>query len=414
MRTRLIPALGVIATAVGSLFVAAVPSQAVPAWTRATGAPCTTCHFGGTNRLTKMGEDFLIRGHRMSGAEGAWAKPDEIKWSHYLSLSSKVRFSARTDAEPSTAFDVESLSIYTGGPLTKQFSYFVEHYLHERGQAAGNTGGQVGTATRSKLADAFLHYNSASGSPTYLYARAGQLYPNLIYTASSGGRVSIGRPLAINANVGGGNLYTPRDRSYGATVGYVSNENLKFEAGVVNSGGTNARNNLEEVNNFKDLFVTAEKEFDNFGSGIGVYAYTGRFRALPTATPVVEDSFTRYGVLAQFVRSQFEISGAWFTGSNDDPGLGGTDRRHPNLYYVEGAYNLNPELTAYARYDNQDNDLSAGTSRVTGGALGISQRLSSVGRLVAEYGYSSAKSISTSGTAKSLDRVGTVEVNWLF
>ncbi|MHB9025232.1 MAG: hypothetical protein ACYC7E_13860 [Armatimonadota bacterium] len=408
-----------IVVAISVLFFAAAPSLAVPAFTRKVGVSCDSCHFGGTNRLTKMGEDFLIRGHRTADDEGAWAKPDDIKWANYLSLSSKVRLFVNTDKDIATAFDVESLSIYTGGALTKNYSYFVEHYLHERGKASGNNGSEVSTATRSKLADAFLQYTTDPSKSTFSYLRAGQIYPFLIYTASSGGRVTISRPRAINNNVAGGNLYTPRDRSYGVSAGYVFGESLKFEAGILNSGGTNARNNLEEVNNFKDLFLTVEKEFDQYGSGIGAYAYSGKFRVLPTTTPIVEENFSRIGVVGQIVRDQFELSGGYFVGEHDDPAIGSAGRRNPKGYYLEAAYNVQPDLTVFARYDNQDNDLivaaSQATRTATGGVVGISKRLDKVGRLVAEYSYTSNRGTDAGSLpTRSLDRGLTVELNWLF
>jgi len=408
------------------LFVmAAGPTMAVPAFTRKTGMDCAACHFGGTNRLTAMGNQFLVRGHRMPGDEGAYAKSADIKLTNYLSFSSKVRFTAQKDVNPSTKFDVESLSIYSGGPLTNKYSYFFEYYLHEAGSEPTKTGGAGDSATRTKLADAYLQYNTNPEGDSYFYARAGQIYPYLIYTYGSGGRVSIGRPRAINANVGGladhENLFTPRDRAYGASVGGLLSDSIYLESGVVNSGGGNARPNLQETNNTKDVFLTAQKMLDEYGSNVGFYGYSGAFLTLPTGGPgSYEDHFTRWGLVAALQRHRFEISGVAFFGNNDDPVGGG--RRSPKGSYIEGAYNVRPDLTVYARYDNQDNDLGIAPAtkkqlrRATGSVFGISKRLGLLGRIVTEVELTRNDKVNSGGTAsgKSSDRVWTTELNWLF
>ncbi|MBI2844777.1 MAG: hypothetical protein HYX78_15395 [Armatimonadetes bacterium] len=411
--------LVLVAVTAGLLLCIIAPTQAVPAWTRRTGINCNGCHFGGTHRLTKFGEDFLIRGHRLSSEKGIYGEEAaSLEISKYLSYNSKFRYNARKDRDPATEFDIEAFSIYLGGPIEDKSSFFVEYYLHERGSFATSTGGQVDSTNRSKLADAYLQYSSDPSSQNYWYGRAGQIYPFLIYTASSGGRVTIGRPRAIQNNVGGNNLYTPRDRAYGASVGLVNAQGIRAEAGILNGGGGNARPNLTEVNNHKDVFGTVEKEFDDFGSGVGLYAYSGKFRRLPTTTPG-EESFSRFGLLGQFQRTDFEISGAAFTGRNNDPAGG---RRSPDLYYVEAARNLRPDLTAFVRWDIQDNDLATDAANASalktahGGAVGISKRIGRMGRIVTEVVFVKNRSVDSAGTGttSSRDRTWMTELNWIF
>jgi hypothetical protein len=112
--------LGVVASIVAGVALVCLFSagaQAVPAFARKTGMPCVSCHFGGTNRLTKTGLDFLVRGHRMKDDEGIKDGGKDLNLMHYLSFASKVRFTAN-NAAPYNSFDVESLSIYSGGPLS--------------------------------------------------------------------------------------------------------------------------------------------------------------------------------------------------------------------------------------------------------------------------------------------------------
>lgn len=399
---------GLLALLLAVPLFTATAAQAVPAFARKTGLECNSCHFGGTNRLTQLGRDFLLRGHRLKSDEGIKKSSEKgIVLSDYMSLAAKFRYTAN-NGEPSTAFDQESFSIYTGGPLMGKFSYFVEYYFHERGGFTNATGTSTSTTDyRSKLADAYLHYNTNPQGEQYLWARAGQIYPYAIYNASSGGRTTISRPFVINNNAGGGNLYTPRDRAYGVSLGYVLTTNFRVEAGVVNSGGTNARPNFEENNNFKDAFLTVEKDFDEYGSGIGVYGYTGKFLVPavtgPPAVPQWEDSFSRVGVLGQFVREDFEVSGAYFSGQHKV--LAGGHRR-PDGYYLEGAYNFRHNLTGFARYDHVYNDLGP-NGRTTGATFGISYRLSDVGRAILEF-------TGTNPGTSGYRRQAQIEINWLF
>ncbi|MEP0767254.1 MAG: hypothetical protein HRF45_12030 [Fimbriimonadia bacterium] len=355
------------------------PANAIPAWARRYDMDCSSCHFGSTYRLTKVGKDFWLRGHRTKDDAGIQDLGD-VQIAKYTSFTSKFRFYADKDAEPSTKFDVESLSIYSGGPIADNFSYFFEIYLHERGKEASSTGGQTDTAVREKLAEAYLLYNSDPAGDGFWFARAGQISSRLIHQASTGARTSLSRPRIINDNVGGGNLYTPRDRAYGISAGLVTPDAFIAEFGIVNGGGGNARPNQPEMNNFKDLFASFEKEFDDYGSSVGVYGYTGKYPI--SGTPAWEDGFLRYGVLASFVRENFEISGAWMRGENDLQ-AGGT--RNPEGYYLEGAFIANEDFTFYARYDNFLADLSS-APRKTGGVIGVSYRLPGLGRMALEGG----------------------------
>lgn len=373
-------------------------SLAVPAWARKYELSCGSCHVGGTNKLTLMGLKFQRRGYRMTDDE-PMKDSKGVSLGNYLSFASKFRYEAEKDANPSTKFDVEALSIYSGGPIQDKYSYFFEIYLHERGKDATSTGGQLDTATRSKLAEAYLQYTSRSDSDDYTFFRAGQYTPRIIYHASTGGRFSVNRPLVWNDNVGGGNLYTPRDRFYGATAGVSTSKGMFAEVGVTNGGGGNARPNIAEQNNAKDWFGSISQQLDENGSQIGFYAYKGFY---PVTSPTAyTDEFTRYALLADYVLDRFSISGAYSFGENKN--LDGS-KRNPKGLYLEGGFNVNDDSSLFLRYDNYDYDLAP---RKTGYTLGWSRRMGSVGRYVVEY-----SDIKPTGGAAA--RKLTFEINWLF
>lgn len=382
--------LRAVAMAVVALFVLTMAAHAVPAWGRRTGADCSSCHWG-LNKLNHTGRMFLLRGHRMPDEEGIGNEGYNL--TEYTSWASKVRFVADKDADPSTKFDVEALSIYSGGPIDKNFSYFFEYYMHER------AGDAAGAGSRSKLADAYLFYNSDAAADTFYWVRAGQIYPYLIYYYGSGGRLSISRNEAINRRPGGGNDYTPRDRAYGVSAGYVYEGNLLAEVGIVNSGGGNATPNIAETNNFKDVYATVEYVLDESGTGIGVYGYSGKFKT--AGGP--EDKFDRVGVFANYTTPQYTISAGALSGKHDLPAS-----RRVRTWFAELGYNFTNTTLGWVRYDHFYRDIAADAeNRLVGLSVGVSHRLNSVGRLVVEY-----RNRKYSGKSDVNDL--TVELNWLF
>lgn len=387
-----------------AIVITAVPTdgEAISAWSRKYKLDCTTCHFGSTNRLTQFGKDFQMRGNRTADEESV-KDIEEINLANYASFAGKFRFDFG-DGSPSSKFDVEALSIYSGGSLYENFSYFFEIYLHERGNEVG-----ASTGVREKLAEAYVLYNSNPNSDNYWFARAGSFTPRIVHTSSTGGRVSISRPRMWNDQAGQGNLFTPRDRFYGVTAGFHTESNLMGEVGITNGGGGNARPNQAENNNFKDVFGAVEYEFDDFGSSVGLLAYKGQYPATDTPGPPIvtyKDDFTRYAVTGSFVRDKFEVSGAYGFGRNTNSPSSGGGTRNPEGFFLEGAYLMSDDLAIYGRYDHWDTDLGTPTAKTTGGALGLSYRLSNVGRAVIEGTRSKSGGNST-------DRV-TFELNWIF
>ena len=161
----------------GFLLLAPKPSLAIPAWSRLTGSNCSSCHATPTLQLTPFGLDFLRNGHRLEAAPAQF-DASAVKWDNYLSLVWKFRAYTEENKKPSSQFEQHSFSIYTGGPLSENLSYFTEMYLNENtGSTAGSNVVQ-GDAARKKLAEAFLQYNQPVGSG-FLAIRAGEILPEI-------------------------------------------------------------------------------------------------------------------------------------------------------------------------------------------------------------------------------------------
>lgn len=366
------------------------PVNAVAAWARRYGVDCSMCHWR-LNRLNQTGRMFLLRGHRMPGDKG-WSE-DKKDLGDYVTLTSKIRYIVDRDRSATeniaTEFDIEAFSLYTGGPIEKNWSYFVEQYFSERS----------GTTTRSKLADAYAFYNSDPDDDTWFYARAGQIYPYQIYYYGSGGRLSIGRPSVINDVAGLGNNYTPRDRAYGVSVGRVTQSGFLGELGIINGAGGNKTPNIRENNNHKDAYLTLEKVLDSNGSSLGAYAYKGEFKVSDTFT----DKFDRFGLVGNYTNATTSIMGGALWGSHD---LVAGGERDAFGYYLEVGKAFDPNWVGFVRYDYYDRDKDDASLKIRGPVIGASYRLGKVGRITTEYkGYKS-------GSAK--DRTLMTEFQWMY
>jgi hypothetical protein len=353
--------------------VASAPSHAIPAWTRATGTPCITCHFGATNRLTKMGIDFLSRGHRLPGEESFNDETaGETNILNYVSLSARGNIvSFRQHQTPSTTFGSPTFSLLAGGPLVQNLSFYTTYDL--------TTGGSAG------LGEAYAQYTSDVEAPNYWWARAGKFNPHVNWL----GRIAIGgSSAAISRNAGLGNTFSPSSNINGVSAGYDAKSGFAAEVGIQEGlAGTGA------TNNDKNVFGSLRQMFDEYGSSVGLLAYRGTFAYGPsgtTANPIGpwNDDYTRAGVLGQFLRDKWEVHGAYFTGRNELR-LGG--HRSPWVWYAEADYNPFPDHTAYIRYDRSSDDIpgaSVTSSTVTGAknlTLGYGLRYTQWSRFTASY-----------------------------
>src|SRR3989344_2826155 len=106
-------------------FLFAPKAEAINAWAKKYGLECSTCHSVGQSTLNPFGQDFLRRGHRMSD--------DEVvaDLSKLFSINTKLRVHDSNSVGHNSTFEVHAFSVYTGGVLSKHFSYFTEMYLYE-------------------------------------------------------------------------------------------------------------------------------------------------------------------------------------------------------------------------------------------------------------------------------------------
>lgn len=344
------------------LMLGSIQLLAVPAWSRLTNSQCATCHATPTWQLNKTGLEFLKNGHRLEPV--AFDKKD-MKWDNYLSFVWKGRvWNDKTDGDArgqaqkaSTQVEQHSFSIYTGGPISERLSFFTEMYLSE---GTGSTsGGNVvqGDGARKKLAEAFLQYNLPLNDKTFLAIRGGEILPAALHVFGVGARSAEQRALVLNGSNVGTNPYKPFNRQQGLDL-TLANPHYEIALGVLNGS---ANTNGIDADSHKDIFASAIWNMDSYESGLGVYHYKGKFTNYATAgdpsTAIdFQNDFNRTGLMGRFIRDNWRVVGAYFTGKETFKGAAaGTFIEPKNKgYYLLADYNVNDSFGLFARVDSFD------------------------------------------------------------
>lgn len=338
-----------LAVGVGGLFIAALlptGAEAIPAWARRYDMDCSACHWGATNKLTKFGRDFLLRGLRTADDPGI-EDQTELNLAHYMSVRTRFSYTADKDATPTTTFQYQAFNVFVGGPLYENFSIFGTYSIH----------------TTPGFSQGYLEYGTNHESDTYQSFRVGR-----VGMTAGHSNMFLTRPMTLFTNVGGSNSWTPNTKSDGIAAVIRPTTNTMFELGYVN--GVPVGNDLNES---RDVWASVEHWLDDQGSKVIAYWASGRARV--TGPPAWEQDFTRFGVNAMIVRENWTIGGSWMSGRND---LSSGGHREPTGYALEFGYNFNPNLTGYISYEDFDRDL-ASSPRVKQYSLALRSRLHQIG-----------------------------------
>lgn len=350
-------------------------AHAIKAWATRYGVDCAVCHQGPLYKLTPVGTDFLRRGHRLTTEDTETPKLDDL-----FSVNTKLRAHDSNAPGRNSTFEVHAFSIYTGGAISRRFSYFTEMYLYENtGKTSGATNGDFG---RGKLADAYLEFNTLPSHSSYTTVKFGQVSPSqpLIYW-NVGPRYSETRPYIVNNSAVAPNTYRPFMRNFGLVVAQHV-KGLHAELGILNGTGSSPTNSIDN-NESKDFFGTLDLEIGNSGSAIGVYGYKGRGLVTPATGPTWENEFHRYGAFGQFTHGKVNITGVVTRGEEQ---LTAQNVRARNLGLL-GEFDFSPaeKLALFARYDYFDPNTGKENDHQNGPVLGTSYRLLDSGRVTFEW-----------------------------
>jgi hypothetical protein len=351
---------------VATVIAVVIPTQlhAIPAWSRLTGAPCSSCHATPTWQLNKDGLAFLQNGHRLDPLK---VDTKDQKLENYFSLVFKGRtfVDKRDDARtglsntqrPEWQLEQHSMSIYTGGALSNRLSYFAEVYLSEN--TGATSGGNIvqGDAARKKLAEAFLAYNlPLAGEKNIVSFRAGAILPEILHVFGVGARSAEQRSIVLNdALVGNLNAWRPFSRQQGIDATFQS-DRFQVAGGVLNGADAGTTNSID-ADRKKDVFGSALITVDDNASAVGAFYYNGHYTNYATprdfSTAILyTDDFNRLGVVGRFVRDDWRVVGTYFTGKHIVNATG-TEATNAGFYGLVD-YNFTENLGAYVRYDRID------------------------------------------------------------
>ncbi|MBI4051350.1 MAG: hypothetical protein HY400_02475 [Elusimicrobia bacterium] len=407
---------------------------AITAWARKYGVSCNVCHAAGY-KLTRAGQKFLREGHTMPGTQ-----EKEANLSDYLAITGKIRAWAKpkkvetlatgTETKESrSSFEEHALSLYTGGPLDKGFSYFVEMYLHENEKKnplenSETNVSDMGDWGRSKLAEAYLQYlKPISGyEDAFWTARIGRIMPWLVHLHGGGARLEYSRPLAFSSTVNTTNPYRMFSRQYGVGAG-LGIKDAFVEAGVVN--GTGKHENSVEIgtDTHKDIYVSADYSIGDKGSMLGVYYYKGKYPSnWFSGTYLSPDEFNQLGFLGNYTfdfnGTGGALVGSYLIGKNkyDTAAQTGYEQKSKGYYFEAQAHVWGGDLAPYFRWDFFDPDTSFKDNETSGPALGIHWKPMEHGRFVLEGSQTSVKNgtATTAATTKTTSQELTLEIQFMF
>jgi hypothetical protein len=377
------------AIAVVTAFAFPVGSKAIPAWARKYNVPCSSCHFGGSYKLTKFGRDFMWRGYATKDAEYI-EDPAEVKLLDYMSFSQSWSYTADKTAASATSFNTTRFGFTAGGPLYDHFGFLLGYTI----------------APSAGISYGHLEYNTDHAADSYFFARAGLLSPETLTLQF------IGRPSAVTGSVGGGITSSPSSKMNGVAVGFRAKSNTIIEAGYVN--GANSPVTGVDDSNAKDVWGTIEQWFDDFGSNVAVGFYKGTAKVQASAGPPPTFwymDYDRWSVTGSFMRENYTLEAAWFQGNNE---LQAGGKRQPKGYYVGGAFNFTNDLTGYVNFEDFDRRLTATPttdSRTRTWSFGVNQRLTQIGRATASVSFQEDRKVNGTKTNKTVFSVG---LGWLF
>ncbi len=373
----------------GSILVLAVlsmltlsitPAYAIKAWAAKHNMTCNACHVGpGSGPLTLTGQNFQRNGFRMTGEDKSTSD-----WAKLFSFNVKLRAHDSNAAGRNATFEAHAVELFSGGNLSKHFSYFTELYLYENtGRTTSAVNSDLG---RGKLADAYLMYNSHPSREIYTTVRFGQITPGL---PDSGPRFSETRPYIINNSAVSPNTFRPFQRNFGVSIAQHL-KSFHAEFSLVNGTGSSPTNSID-TNETKDFYLVLDQDLGQ-STNIGAFGYKGRGVIIPSSGFAWENRFHRYGAFAQISMGQLSFLGMVSGGREQ---LTPQGRKAKNLGLLgEAAFMVTDKLSLFGRYDFFDPNQEMANDHWSGPMVGAGYAFADSGRVTFEY-HKQGKFVST-------------------
>ncbi len=288
------------------LLGAARPLEAIPAFARRYGTPCSLCHDP-IPRLTAFGEQFAARGFRLADDDttGTTSLGDPLlRLQQTFPLA--VRFDAYVRAQGGTTVDSDFqtptvVKLFSGGPLADDVSYYFYLLLAEDG-------------VTGPIEDAWVMFRAPLGLPADVTVGQFQVADPLWKREL---RITLENYQILSQRIGAGVANLSYDRgvlvsgSVGATTG--------FAAEVVNGNGIGeAEGGTWDGDSPKTgaLFLTQQLG----PARLGVLAYYGSQRFTPAGAPASRVNRTRMlGPALNLSRGGFDLGGQFLWRDDTNP-----------------------------------------------------------------------------------------------
>src|SRR6266545_8125867 len=135
MNRKLGVVLAFIAVVVEGVLLASVrESEAIPAWARKYNADCSMCHYAAVPRLNTFGQQFRRAGYRTPDEFNK--DQDVTKVGDFLAvrLRTRLNYENKEGQIERSEFKLNDATFFYAGPVTQNFSGFVESEIGSTGE----------------------------------------------------------------------------------------------------------------------------------------------------------------------------------------------------------------------------------------------------------------------------------------
>lgn len=300
---------------VTALVIGDRPAEAVPAFARKYRLSCSTCHVA-VPKLKEYGDEFAGNGFLLPDGEEpkrAYIDTGDDDLQLLRELPIAVRFDAYLQAadRETAKTDLETpygLKLLSGGPITKNISYYFYFYAYERGEIAG-------------LEDAYVHFNNIGDSDLDIMVGQFQVSDPLFKREL---RLTFEDYQIYRAHPGESQATLTYDRGLMVTYGFDSGLDVVGE--LLNGNGIGpAEDRLFDFDNRKNFALRASQSFGKLR--IGAFGYNGGEKDETGE----ENQIWMYGPDVSFSLPKFEVNAQFIHRKDDNPFFGTAGVREINL-----------------------------------------------------------------------------------
>jgi len=388
----------------GVLLATVWEAKAIPAWARKYNADCGLCHYPAVPRLNSFGQQFRRAGFR---TPDEFDKDQDVtKVGDYLAtrLRAHLGYQNQEGQVERSEFTLNDATFFYAGPISKNFSAFVEAEIEGNGEIEliGQLQGVFGNAER------------------FVSVRMGQMH-----TLQRLGVGGFDRPTGISTNPVHSTTLTRAGNIKGSQFS-LSKDQKGIEVALVQGRSRllgQVLNGLDhtgsgkdtkfDIDSDKDYLIAYEHLLDDIASGFTLFYYKGTQHQV-FAQPILGQriDFHRFGANISKVFPVgfgfFELQGGYVRSFDNVPADVGRDVEG-NAFYVESQQVLSgPEITFLERYSFIDQDAARKNTQRQDLTFGVVMPVQTWLRAATEYTYTDNRATGNSDHAALLELMA----NW--